>query len=189
LLQLAPFQKVVLQAVYSLINIPALIFFLQMPLLLGAVGEELGWRGFALPRLLSKYHPITSSLILALPWMFWHTPLALFPDWRGNLPIAQFFVKYALLLLPLTIIFTWFSQKTKGSILLVIVFHRALNLTFNNYSGVIGLTEESQSLLSTGRIVALWLFAVAIVGYYLFSSMKNRRDASYGTITAPDRTV
>ena len=79
--------------------------------------------------------------------------------------------------------------KTKGSILLVIVFHRALNLTFNNYSGVIGLTEESQSLLSTGRIVALWLFATAIVGYYLFSSMKNRRDASYKTITAPDSAV
>jgi membrane protease YdiL (CAAX protease family) len=113
LLQLAPFQKVVLQAVYALINIPALIFFLQMPLLLGGVGEELGWRGFALPRLLSKYNPIASSLILALPWMFWHTPLAIFQDWRGNLPITHFCVKYALLLLPLTIIFTWFFQKQR----------------------------------------------------------------------------
>jgi membrane protease YdiL (CAAX protease family) len=160
-----------------------------MPLLLGGVGEELGWRGFALPRLLSKYNPIVSSLILAVPWMLWHTPLALFPDWRGNLPIAHFCLKYALLLLPLTIIFTWFFQKTKGSLLLIIVFHRALNLTFNNYSSVLGLTEESQRLLSTGRIVALWLFAAAIVGYYLFSSMKNRRDASYKTITASDNTV
>jgi membrane protease YdiL (CAAX protease family) len=179
LLQLAPFQEVVLQAVYALINIPVLIFFLQMPLLLGAAGEELGWRGFALPRLLSKYSPIISSMILAVAWMFWHTPLALFPDWRSNVPIAQFVLKYALLLLPLTIIFTWFFLKTKGSILLVIVFHRALNLTFNNYGDVLGLTEESQRLLATGRIVALWLCAAAIVGYYLFRSMKNRRGASY----------
>jgi membrane protease YdiL (CAAX protease family) len=188
-LQLAPFQNVFLQAVYSLINIPALIFFLQMPLLLGGVGEELGWRGFALPKLLSKHNLITSSLMLAVPWMFWHAPLALFSEWRGNLPIALFCVKYALLLLPLTIIFTWFFQKTKGSILLAIVFHRALNLTFNNYAGVIGLTEESQSLLSSGRIVALWLFAAVIVGYYLFSIMKNKRESSYTTITAPDSTV
>jgi membrane protease YdiL (CAAX protease family) len=188
LLQLAPLQTVVLQAVYSLINIPALIFFLQMPLLLGGVGEELGWRGFALPRLLSKYNPVIASLILALPWMFWHTPLALFPDWRSNLPIIPFGARYALLLLPLTIIFTWFFQKTKGSLLLVIVFHRALNLTFNNYAGVLGLTEESQNLLSTGRIVALWVFAALIVGYYFFTSMKRRRDASYRTITAPDST-
>jgi membrane protease YdiL (CAAX protease family) len=188
-LQLAPFQNIVFQAVFSLINIPAIISFLQMPLLLGMVGEELGWRGFALPRLLSKYNPIVSSLILAVPWMFWHVPLAIFPDWRGNLPITHFFARYALLLLPLTLIFTWFSQKTKGSILLVIVFHRALNLAFNAYSSVIGLTEESDRLLSNSRIVVLWLVAAGIAMYYFYSGMKTRYDTSYGRPVTEDSSV
>jgi membrane protease YdiL (CAAX protease family) len=189
LLQLAPFQNIVLQFVFSLINIPVIIFFLQMPLLIGMVGEELGWRGFALPRLLDKYDPIVSSLVLALPWIFWHTPLAVFQEWTGNIPIMYFLLKYALLVLPLALIFTWFFQKTKGSILLVIVFHKALNLTFNAYSNVMGLTEESGKLLSNGLIITLWLLAAILVVYYLRGRMKKRSDVSYHKFTPTDGTV
>jgi membrane protease YdiL (CAAX protease family) len=167
LLQLAPFQKIVLQFAFSLLNIPVIIFLLQMPLLIGMVGEELGWRGFALPKLLEKYDPIISSLILALPWILWHVPLSVFQEWTGNMPIMDFLLKHALLILPLSLIFTWFFQKTKGSILLVIVFHKAFNLTFNAYSNVIGLTEESGKLLFNCLIVVLWIWAVILVVYYL----------------------
>jgi membrane protease YdiL (CAAX protease family) len=189
LLQLAPFQTIVLQFAFSLLNIPVIIFFLQMPLLIGMVGEELGWRGFALPKLLDKYDPIVSSLILALPWIFWHAPLAVFQEWTGNIPIMHFLLKFALLVLPVTLIFTWFFQKTKGSILLVIVFHKALNLTFNAYSNVIGLTEESGKLLFNGLIIVLWLWAAILVVYYLRAGMKKRHDVFDDKITHTDGTV
>jgi membrane protease YdiL (CAAX protease family) len=173
LLQLSPFQNIILQFAFFIINIPVNIFLLQMPLLIGMVGEELGWRGFALPKLLEKYDPIVSSLILALPWIFWHAPLAVFQEWTGNIPIMHFLLNYALLILPLTLIFTWFFQNTKGSILLVIVLHKAFNFTFNIYSNVLGLTEEGGKLLFNCLIMVLWIWAVILVVYYLRGRKKT----------------
>lgn len=171
-LQLAPLQKILAQFGFSLINIPVIIFILQMPLLIGMLGEEIGWRGFALPRLLDKYDPVISSLILALPWVFWHAPLIVFQDWMGNIPILDFLLKYVLVIIPLTLIFTWFFQKSKGSILLVILFHKAFNLTFNAYSSVLELAEESGALLYNILIFVLWIAAIILAIYYL-SGRKN----------------
>jgi membrane protease YdiL (CAAX protease family) len=160
-----------------------------MPLLIGMVGEELGWRGFALPRLLDKFDPIVSSLILALPWILWHIPLSVFQEWTGNIPIIQFLLKHALLILPLTLIFTWFFQKSKGSVLLVIVFHKAFNLTFNAYSNVVGLTEKSGKLLFNGLIIVLWLWAAVLVVYYLRGKMKKSSDVFDNKITHTEGAV
>jgi uncharacterized protein len=172
-LQLAPLQNVALQSGFALVNIPVIISLLQMPLLIGMVGEEVGWRGFALPRLLDRYDPIVSSVILALPWIVWHAPLAVFQEWTGNTPILRFLFQYALLVLPLTLVFTWFFQKTKGSILLAMVLHRAFNLTFNAYSSAVGLTEESGKRLHDGLIVVLWLWAAILVMSYLRDRLKR----------------
>ncbi|MGL5908475.1 MAG: CPBP family glutamic-type intramembrane protease, partial [Phycicoccus sp.] len=46
----------------------------------GPLGEELGWRGFALPRLVDRHGPWTASFGLGLVWAFWHAPLATFAD-------------------------------------------------------------------------------------------------------------
>jgi membrane protease YdiL (CAAX protease family) len=172
-LQLAQFQKIVFQFGFSLINIPVIIFILQMPLLLGMVGEELGWRGFALPKLLDKYDPIVSSLILAVPWIFWHAPLVVFQEWTGNSTIMDLLLRYVLLVPPLTLIFTWLFQKTKGSILLVIVFHKAFNLTFNAFSNVIGLNEESGKVLFNCVIIVLWVWAAILIMYYVRGRIKK----------------
>jgi uncharacterized protein len=173
-LQLAPLQNIGIQFAFSLLNIPVIIFLLQMPLLIGMVGEELGWRGFALPKLLEKYDPIISSILLALPWIFWHIPLSVFQEWTGNIPLVHFLLRYTLLIFPLTVIFTWFFQKTKGSILLVIVFHRAFNLTFNAYSKVNGLNETRSELLFNCLIVVLWIWAFTLVLNSIRIRMKTR---------------
>jgi membrane protease YdiL (CAAX protease family) len=162
--------------IFSLINIPALIFVIQLPLIIGMFGEELGWRGFALPRLLDKFNPIVSSLILAIPWIFWHAPMTLFQDWRGNMPIGNFLLHYALLIIPLTLIFTWFFQKSKGSILLVITFHNSFNLTLNAYSSALGLDPEMSKILMDKLIVVLWILAGALVIYYLYQSKNENPD-------------
>lgn len=173
ILNFKPIQDITLGFVISLINLPVIIFVLQLPLLAGMFGEELGWRGFALPKLLDKFNPIVSSLILALPWIFWHAPLALFQDWRGNIPIENFLFKYILLIVPLALIFTWFFQKTKGSILLAIIFHRSFNITFNAYSSVLQLDEKAGKILFDKTIIALWIIAVALAIYYLYQ-MKSK---------------
>jgi membrane protease YdiL (CAAX protease family) len=185
-LQLAPLRTVALQCGFALVNIPVIIALLQMPLLVGMVGEEVGWRGFALPRLLGRHDPLVSSLILALPWIVWHAPLIVFQEWAGNAPILRFLLDYALLVLPLTLVFTWFFQKTKGSILLAIVLHRAFNLTFNAYSTAVGLPAESSGLLHDGVIVALWLWAAVLVVTYLRGGTKSSTFAGGAGASTPN---
>ena len=124
---------------------------------------------FALPRLLEKYNPVIASLILAIPWLFWHTPLFVFQEWRGDASFFYFLLNYFLRVIPLSLIFTWFFQKTKGSLLLILL-HSSYNLTFNAYKIALGLSEKSAELLREWSIVALWIIASAIAIYYL----KNR---------------
>jgi membrane protease YdiL (CAAX protease family) len=88
----------------------------------GPLGEELGWRGFALPRLLERfanfrYGALAASLILGVIHAAWHLPLLLggeqdVPSLLG--PIAA------------AIVFTWLFQHAHGSVLIAVLFHAAV---------------------------------------------------------------
>ncbi|HEX4641300.1 MAG TPA: CPBP family intramembrane glutamic endopeptidase, partial [Chthoniobacterales bacterium] len=81
------------------------------------LGEEPGWRGFALPSLQKTRTPLAASLILAPVWALWHLPLMgdEFP-----LPIIPAFL---ISLLGGTLIQTWLFNRTKGSVLAQMLFH------------------------------------------------------------------
>ena len=53
-----------------------------------AFGEEPGWQGYAMPRLLQNYRPFFAVLILGLLWTLWHLPLSYIPIWSGNEPLT-----------------------------------------------------------------------------------------------------
>jgi membrane protease YdiL (CAAX protease family) len=57
-----------------LIGAPLLLFSGSIFIDPGPWGEETGWRGFALPRLLTRFSPLTAAIILGAIWGFWHTP-------------------------------------------------------------------------------------------------------------------
>ena len=108
-------------------------------LLFVGLGEEPGWRGFALPQLQTKYSPLVASLILAPIWALWHLPLIVneFP-----LPIV---VPFILSVFGGTFALTWLFNGTKGSVLLPMLFHATINsvgagLIFPLFSGPILLT-------------------------------------------------
>ena len=90
-------------------------------LLQAGVAEEIGWRGFALPRLQARYSALTSSLILGMLWALWHFHPQ---NWPGLAPIAFW---YILEVLSLTVIFTWVYNNTRGSLLVAVLFHTASN--------------------------------------------------------------
>lgn len=89
------------------------------------VGEEIGWRGFALPYLKMRYNDLTASFILGGLWAGWHLANGTIPGlqayWVG-FPAFLFFV------LGQTILFTWLWNHTRGSVLLSWIFHAAINV-------------------------------------------------------------
>ncbi len=91
-----------------------------------ALGEETGWRGYALPRLQRKDSATTATLILAVLWAFWHIPAFFYRDTyiqMGLLGFPMFLISITFA----TMVFTWLYNSTGGSLLLVILFHAFFN--------------------------------------------------------------
>lgn len=89
-------------------------------------GEELGWRGFALPRLQSKDNALIASLIIGVIWGVWHLPMAFAPAAGAavsQVPLLWFGVD----ILASAFIFTWIFNNARGSLLLALLFHASNN--------------------------------------------------------------
>ncbi|MHB1132290.1 MAG: CPBP family intramembrane glutamic endopeptidase [Chloroflexota bacterium] len=101
----------------ALITAVYMVFFV-------ALGEEVGWRGFLLPSLQSSFSALWASVIVGLVWAVWHLPLFFNPaTLYSRLP----FPLYLAFTIPFAILLTWVYNSTRGSLLLVIVFHAMLN--------------------------------------------------------------
>jgi uncharacterized protein len=124
-----------IEGLAPLAPLPLLILFVFVFFLGGPLAEEPGWRGFALPRLQRLYGPLVGSLILAPLWMLWHLPLFFVPAWETP-PTILNFILYLTAVTVMTIVFTWVFNNTKGSLLIAILMHTAINLS---YATMIGL--------------------------------------------------
>jgi len=99
-----------------------------------ALGEETGWRGYALPHLQRKYSAATATLILAVLWAFWHIPAFFYRDTyiqMGLLGFPMFLISITFA----TMVFTWLYNSTRGSLLLVILFHAFFNWLLTSEAG------------------------------------------------------
>jgi len=86
-------------------------------------GEEMGWRGYVLPRLQVKYNALVSSLIVGLIWSVWHLP----KFFGTGMNKGQSFLWYTLFCLAAAVLYTWLYNNTRGSLLLVVLFHASQN--------------------------------------------------------------
>jgi len=105
-----------------------LLWLLALPF--GPLAEELGWRGWFLPRLQGRMRPLNASLVVGVVWTFWHTPMFWFPG--AAIPSflelgASAVLLYLIQILGEAILFTVLFNRSKGSVLLAIVFHTAFN--------------------------------------------------------------
>lgn len=115
-------------ALHLLFDGEALLLILMFTLGFDGLGEELGWRGFALPRLLHRYSALNASLILGAIWAVWHLPYALT---QGTSMSDSPFYAYLPGMFASAILFTWIFNNTQGSVLISILFHAAGNVTVN----------------------------------------------------------
>jgi membrane protease YdiL (CAAX protease family) len=134
-----------------------LLISLFLSTVTGAMGEELGWRGFLLPRIQAKYNALASSLIVGVIWALWHLPL-----WtiEGQIWEATPYWTFALGVISSSVLFTFVLNNTNGSLLLATLIHLAMNFGLNMVLilGWIPTPAETMKMIS----ILLTLLAIVI---------------------------
>jgi membrane protease YdiL (CAAX protease family) len=105
------------------------IGLIAINLFTGATGEEAGWRGFALPRLLEKYSPLKAGFLLGIAWNFWHLPLWFtsgFSSWN----LLVYILFFSVAIISLAVLMTWIFSKTSQSLVPMVITHFSFNLGF-----------------------------------------------------------
>jgi uncharacterized protein len=87
------------------------------------VGEEIGWRGFALPRLIERFGPLPASIVIGVLWTFWHVPMLTL---QGVSPVL--YLVFVPFMVGGSILFTWIYRHTRGSLLLAVLTHVGAHL-------------------------------------------------------------
>jgi uncharacterized protein len=131
------------------------------------VGEELGWRGYALPRLQARYNSLVASLVLGALWACWHLGNVLIPG-LGHYGTA--FPAFLLFVTAQTVLFTWLANHTRGSVLLAWLFHAAINVA----GSVFFIGDSARQWWLSGALYAV----VAIVVLLVTGPNLRRRSAS-----------
>jgi membrane protease YdiL (CAAX protease family) len=132
------------EAVYLLV-----VTFLMTALTRGGI-EEPGWRGFMLPELQKRFNPLGASLIIAVFWDLWHVPLHLNGFYAEG--ILGGLIGRTIYIIPLAIVFTWFYNRTRGNLFLLVCLHTTVDVmdAFIPYSDLLWL--------------ALWvIFSVVVI--------------------------
>jgi membrane protease YdiL (CAAX protease family) len=130
--------------------------FVLVLLIGGPLGEEFGWRGFALSALEARISPLWASLILGVIWAVWHLPLFFISDSaQHSLPFGM----YALLTIPLTILITWVYHGAGDSMLLVMLFHASVN----TWSGPLMISPEATGSTRPLALVVIFTWIVAFL--------------------------
>jgi membrane protease YdiL (CAAX protease family) len=143
-------------------------------------GEEIGWRGYALPRLAARFGLGRASALLGVIWACWHLPLFFI---AGTDTTGQSFPLYLLQVTALSVAMGWLFGHTHGSLLLVMLLHSAVNNTKDIVpSAVPGAGDPfalSTSLVAWITVALLWICA----GYFLVRM--PRWDAARSGATSP----
>ena len=114
------------------------------------MGEEIGWRGFALPRLQAWRGALVGTLVLGVFWGVWHIPA-----WIGQ-GLSMGFGPMAARVLGLVataFVFTWIYHGSRGSLVLVVLYHASIASRNYLLPGLPTRTDE----------IVMWLFVVLLI--------------------------
>lgn len=110
----------------TLIGAASIIPVLIINLSSGPLGEELGWRGYALKVYQKKYSPLKSALFVGIVWGLWHLPLMILSGYTG-LDLIIYCIAFMIAMLSLSVVITYFYNKS-GNILIAMWTHFVFNL-------------------------------------------------------------
>ena len=161
LLSIAAYQLAVGDDIFSELEATAVLLApvaLVAAVFAGSLQEELGWRGYALPRLLDRWSAVPAALLVGVAWALWHLPLYGIADGQQRTPLAIFLVS----VVALSLVYTWLWLVTAGSLLIAVLLHSSTNVAS------VLLTEESQGELGPPVVAtAVTVLLAALVGMHL----------------------
>jgi membrane protease YdiL (CAAX protease family) len=133
-------------------NSPLFLLVAYVYLMVINSGEEIGWRGFALPLLQNLLQrPVVAGLVLGVIWALWHLPLYINPE-VATMPYPLF----VLLVVGLSVIYTHLFNRSRGSLLPVVMLHAATDLL----PRILQVTQVGLQFWIV-LIVLTWLVALA----------------------------
>ena len=136
-----------------------LVFFVNI-FLGGPLAEDIGWRGYILPRLRERMSTLKASLLIGVVWVVWHIPFYIIPEGRvavGNVPLIWF----APLTIAWSVLFAWVYVNTE-SILMAILFHAAINTTLGTL-GILGSPTGNMMPLVLNTLLTWMAVGVVVV--------------------------
>ena len=149
-----------------------LLFFIYPALIIGGpLGEEPGWRGFALPRLQRRHGPLLGSLILGVLWTFWHVAPVWLASWYGAGMLNIYnLILYLLFITSWTIVMTWVYNNTKGSVFMAILGHASVDAFPNGIlwpllPASLVVTDYGVYFGYYGMVIGMGVFALAVIGW------------------------
>ncbi len=147
-----------------------------------ALGEEIGWRGYALPRLQAGRSALSASLILGVVWGFYHLPL-FFTGQAARPP--SLFAPFVISTIALSVILTWVYNSTGGSLLMVVLIHATFNLPLTLMIQPLGSQGTLPFLLWCGLAVVVAIVVVIVAGPAHLSRKHRKQEEPPENSTQP----
>ncbi len=135
------------------------LVFMVVGFFSGPLFEEPGWRGFALPHLQAQMGALRGTLVLGVLWAAWHLPQYLVPEWadeNGGLD-PMLVATFLLMVVAIAPIMTWLFNRTRGSLLLVMLAHASINAALAVF--VVASSALNVGLLALGALSVLLIVA------------------------------
>jgi membrane protease YdiL (CAAX protease family) len=150
---------------------------LVINLLTGPTGEEPGWRGFALPRLLERYSPLKAGLVLGLMWSFWHLGLWLVASGYSGTTLLIYILEFTVTIVALNLLMVWIYQHVPYSLTPMVVTHFVFNF---------GVSLVLAGALGLGAKLPLfgWLAGAFSLVAVIIWVLQTRQPAGYAVKTS-----
>lgn len=149
------------------------VAFLAYNIVSFGYGEEVGWRGFALPRLQARHSAWFASLLLTLGWALWHLPLFLYRTGYTSMD-ALGVAGWLFSLLTGAVLLTWLYNESRGSILVVAVFHATVDVAFTSSIATPPVVNIA------GALITIWGLIVLVVAGARHLSRRGKMTAIHG---------
>jgi membrane protease YdiL (CAAX protease family) len=139
----------------------------------GPLAEDIGWRGYILPKLREGMSAFTASLVIGVVWLIWHVPFFIFPEGASIVAYIPF-SWFAVITIGWSVLMAWVYVNTQ-SILMPVLFHAAINTTL----GVLGLLGGEQGFgWPLYLYAALTWVVVGIVVWVFGTDLIRKPDAA-----------